>query len=301
VYIETALVAYGIDRLFGEPGFVRHPVVLMGDYVQWFEKRFYRNSIARGALLTLTLLAIVFALSTWVQWMLGSPGDDGGRSCGLSYGLSGSGEPDLPWCHAFGWGDLLGGLIASTTIASKMLYDSVREIITHPEKIRYLVSRDTEELSPSDIRKAAIETYAENLSDGVIAPLLYLLLFGLPGAFVYKAVNTLDSMVGYRNERYELFGKVAARLDDVANYVPARITAVLIMVLLAGKSITQIYQAFRNGQKHPSPNAGYPIAAMAYALGIRLGGPTRILGSANPKRGSGRGGRNWKMGIFNGL
>jgi adenosylcobinamide-phosphate synthase len=175
-----------------------------------------------------------------------------------------------------------------------MLYDSVREIISHPEKIRYLVSRDTEDLSPSDIRKAAIETYAENLSDGVIAPLLYLVLFGLPGAFVYKAINTLDSMVGYRNERYEKFGKFAARLDDAANYIPARITAAVIIVLMSRPAFSILHSPFstvllRQAKAHPSPNAGYPIAAMACALGIRLGGPTRYFGELKPKAWLGQG------------
>jgi adenosylcobinamide-phosphate synthase len=217
-------------------------------------------------------------------------------------------------------------MLASTTIASKMLYDSVKEIISHPQKIAYLVSRDTKQLSPSDINKAAIETYAENLSDGVIAPLFYLLLFGLPGAFVYKAINTLDSMVGYRNERYEKFGKFAARLDDVANYIPARMTAMLIILLTPkvadmesaptsspkgsthrltptnNKSVAKqrihslltphsslLTKVFRNGKRHESPNAGYPISAMAYALGIKLGGPTSYFGKLKPKAWFGEG------------
>jgi len=321
VYFEIALAAYVIDRLFGEFAFVRHPVVLMGDYIRWFEERFYRESIGRGAVLTFSLLLIVFALSAGAQWVLGSLGGDGGRSCGLLYGLSGSGEPDLQGCHAFGWYSLALGLVASTTIASKMLYDSVGEIMSHPEKIRYLVSRDTEGLLASDIRKAAIETYAENLSDGVIAPLFYLVLFGLPGAFVYKAINTLDSMVGYRNKRYEKFGKFAARLDDAANYIPARVTAVVIVLLLyvplvwradasassgalrhkehphasslsgwaAIPILRTIAKVFHDGQHHPSPNAGYPIAAMAYALGVMLGGPTRYFGQVKPKAWFGQG------------
>jgi len=176
----------------------------------------------------------------------------------------------------------------------------VKEITTHPKKIRYLVSRDTQQLSPSDINKAAIETYAENLSDGVVAPLFYLLLFGLPGAFVYKAVNTLDSMIGYRNERYERFGKFAAKLDDVVNYIPARITAVLIVLLTPKIAVTRpvpannrsvsiqhLHQLFtkvyKNGKQHESPNAGYPISAMALSLGVKLGGDTSYFGKIKSK------------------
>jgi len=164
-----------------------------------------------------------------------------------------------------------------------MLYDSVKDIISNPQHIKYLVSRDTEHLSDSDINKAAIETYAENLSDGVIAPLFYLILFGLWGAFVYKAINTLDSMVGYRNERYEKFGKFAAKLDDVVNYIPARVTAVLI-VLLKGRHLgLPLRKIWTQGSKHESLNAGYPIAAMALSLGVKLGGDTAYFGKIKSK------------------
>ncbi|HQT36001.1 MAG TPA: CobD/CbiB family cobalamin biosynthesis protein, partial [Sulfuricurvum sp.] len=131
------------------------------------------------------------------------------------------------------------------------------------------------------INKAAIETYAENLSDGVIAPLFYLLIGGLVGLFVYKAINTLDSMVGYRNERYEKFGKVSARLDDVVNYIPSRITAVLIVILF-GK-FTSLKKVWQYGAQHESPNAGYPISAMALSLDVSLGGPTSYFGKMKEK------------------
>jgi adenosylcobinamide-phosphate synthase len=288
MYFPLSLTAYLTDRLFGEFSFIRHPVILMGDYIAWFEKRFYQDSIIRGTLLTLSLIVAVGTVAEVLQWGLIS------QSTIVTYAA--------------------GGLIASTTIASKMLYESVREVTTHPEKIRYLVSRDTRALTPSQINKAAIETYAENLSDGGIAPLFYLLLFGLPGAFVYKAVNTLDSMVGYRNQRYEKFGKASARLDDIANYIPARITAILIILLhstfragtrptptpnknVAKQRIPSSFiihhssfiKVFKNAPHHPSPNAGYPICAMAYALDIRLGGPTSYFGRVVPKAWFGEG------------
>ena len=258
MYFEIALIAYVIDRIFGEFSFIRHPVVLMGDYISWFEKRFYADSIVRGMILTLSLLLLVFLLSF-----------------SISYLLSGWGHPDLQV--------LLYGVIASTTIASKMLYDSVKDIITNPQHLKYLVSRDTEHLSDSDINKAAIETYAENLSDGVIAPLFYLILFGLWGAFVYKAINTLDSMVGYRNERYEKFGKFAAKLDDIVNYLPARMTAVFIIVFMGRHMGLPLRKTWSQGSKHESLNAGYPISAMALSIGVKLGGDTYYFGKIKSK------------------
>jgi len=262
VFVEIAFLAYLIDRIFGEFSFIRHPVVIMGDYIKWFEKHFYVDSVLRGFLLTFSLL-----LLTYLSIEL------------LIKALSYSGHSTLQI--------IISGLIASTTIASKMLYDSVKDIIDNPSRIKYLVSRDTKELNSSDINKAAIETYAENLSDGVIAPLFYLLLFGLEGAFIYKAINTLDSMVGYRNKRYEKFGKVSALLDDVANYLPARLTALLIALLMGSKKALLHFYAY--GKKHDSPNAGHPIAAMALSISIKLGGDTVYFGKLKKKAFFGEG------------
>jgi len=261
VYILLSLLAYLIDRIFGEFSFIRHPVIIMGDYIKWFEKYFYKDSIVRGGALTLTLIMIVWFVAELTSWSINH----------------------LPIFIAI----ILSAIITSTTIASKMLYDSVKDIIKHPHHIKYLVSRDTKELSASDINKAAIETYAENFSDGIIAPLFYLLLFGLEGAFVYKAINTLDSMVGYRNERYEKFGKVSALVDDVANYVPARITAILIATLMLSKKALFTFYAY--GKNHDSPNAGHPISAMALAIGVQLGGDTVYFGKLKKKATFGKG------------
>ena len=208
--LSLALLAYLIDKIFGEFSFIRHPVILMGDYIKWFEKKFYKDSVKSGFFLTISLILITFLI---IHLLV---------ECVYLVHY-----PPLQLVFM--------ALLASTTIASKMLYDSVKDIISNPHHIKYLVSRDTKELSPSNINKAGIETYAENLSDGVIAPLFYLILFGLEGAFIYKAINTLDSMVGYRNEKYENFGKVSAILDDMVNYLPARITALLIAILMGSK------------------------------------------------------------------
>jgi len=254
LYFELTLVAYIIDYIFGEFSkmkYLKHPIIFMGDYIKWFEKRFYKDNIYRGLILTLSLICIVLIITFTLT------------------------KVDNVIFQAF---------LASFTISSKMLYESVQNVIVSDNPkyaISMLVSRDTNEMNESDINKAAIETYAENLSDGVIAPLFYLLCFGLVGAFVYKAINTLDSMVGYRNERYERFGKFSARVDDIVNFIPSRIAAILIALLFLSKKA--LLQFFKYGKKHESLNAGLPISAMALALDIKLGGPTSYFGKIKQK------------------
>lgn len=253
----SALLAILFDRFFGEFMGRAHPVIGLGNLISWFEKRYYADSILRGAGLVFSLLIFSLLAATIVSLLLFT----------------------LPlWLHL-----LINALLASTLIAHRMLRDQVAGLITHPQPqqaVAMLVSRDTQDLDQSDCFKAGVETYAENLSDGVIAPMFYFLLFGLPGLVVYKAINTMDSMVGYRNARYERFGKVAARLDDVANWLPARITA-LWMALLSSK--VGLFSWWRQAGGHASPNAGYPIAAMAWRIGAQLGGPTRYFGELTDK------------------
>ncbi|QKF82162.1 adenosylcobinamide-phosphate synthase CbiB [Halarcobacter ebronensis] len=254
MYFSTALIAYIIDYFFAEfekIKFLKHPIIFIGDYIKWFEKRFYLDNIYRGFILTLSLLCIVFSI-TYIFTLVDNV--------------------------------LFQGFLCSFAISSKMLYESVKNVInsSNPKyAISMLVSRDTKEMKQSEINKAAIETYAENLSDGVIAPLFYMICFGLVGAFIYKAINTLDSMVGYRNEKYENFGKVSARLDDIANYIPARITALLIALLFLSKKAFLNFNKY--GKKHESLNAGLPISAIALALDLKLGGPTSYFGKIKDK------------------
>lgn len=252
MFFELTLIAYIIDRIFGEFNFVKtykHPVVFMGDFIKWYEKRYYKDSILSGIFLTITLLLLIFFIVYIVVNLIDNT--------------------------------FVLALFASTGIASKMLYDSVKDIITNPENIKYLVSRDTNDLTQSDINKAAIETYAENLSDGVIAPLFYLFLFGLYGLFIYKGINTLDSMVGYRNKRYEKFGKFSARLDDIVNFIPSRISAIIISLLFFSKKALKEFYSY--GRKHESINAGFPISAMALSIGVKLGGDTSYFGKIKSK------------------
>ncbi len=144
------------------------------------------------------------------------------------------------------------------------------------KQLSRIVGRDTTQLTAQQIRIAVLETMSENLSDGVVAPLFYYALAGIPGMMTYKMINTLDSMLGYRSARYEQFGKFAARLDDVANFIPARLTA-LLMVLVSGSWRGFLF-TIKYGHKHKSPNAGYPEAALAGILNCRFGGPNRYHG-----------------------
>lgn len=255
----VSLIALLVDRLFGEFRFIRHPVCYMGEYISWFEKRFYRDAILRGGVLVASLLLLCGAFAWGIVSLLAL----------------------LPlWAET-----ALTGVLASIFVAHRMLHDAVKEVAfaeVPQQKVAMLVSRDTEGMGESDACKAAVETYAENLSDGVVAPLFYLLLFGFSGILLYKAVNTLDSMVGYRNDRYLRFGRVAARLDDAVNYIPSRLTAGMIALFSRhGRRF------WNNG--HESPNAGHPITAMALALGLRLGGPTSYGGVMKEKPWFGRG------------
>jgi len=157
------------------------------------------------------------------------------------------------------------------------------------KQLSYIVGRDTRNLNEQKIRTAVLETLAENLSDGVIAPLFFYALGGVPAMLAYKMANTLDSMIGYKNEKYREFGWFAARFDDVINYIPARITALLMVVLsLSWRGLIFI---FRYGHRHSSPNAGYPEAALAGILNCRFGGPNVYHGTLVEKPYIGNNGR----------
>ena len=259
----VSFLAYIIDMLFGEFPFIKHPVIYIGELIQFFEDNFYKDSVWRGFLLVMFVLSIVGVASLSISLYLNE----------LHIAVN----------------SLVTAIISSMFLAHKMLFDSVKNILhveDKKESISMLVSRDTKDMSESDVYKASIETYAENLSDGVIAPLFYLSIFGLVGIAIYKAVNTMDSMVGYKNQRYEKYGKFAAKLDDFLNYIPSRITAVLIMLVNKQKNIFAFY---KDAKLHDSPNAGHPITAMALSLGVKLGGDTSYFGSVKKKAFFGEG------------
>ncbi|MEE9355883.1 MAG: adenosylcobinamide-phosphate synthase CbiB [Methylococcaceae bacterium] len=258
MFFKLALAAYLIDWMIGElPG--KHPVAWMGDFINAYERRYYSDGILPGALLVISLVMLTLLFSMGVVYLCGFP------PAWLSLAIL--------------------ALVSSMGLAMQMLHDCVAGILTaeQPQQtLSLLVSRDTAGMTEADLYRAAIETWAENLSDGVIAPLFYLVMFGLPGIAVYKAINTLDSMVGYKTEHYLNFGKTAAILDDIANLIPARMTALLIVLLASNKK--QAWQCvWRDGNKLESPNAGYPIAAMAGALGVRLAGDAIYHGQLKRK------------------
>jgi adenosylcobinamide-phosphate synthase len=190
-------------------------------------------------------------------------------------------------------GEVTSILIAYTTLSvndlakeSKGVFNELKDnnLVVARKRLSGIVGRDTKDLDENGVIRAAVESVAENTSDGIIAPLFYLAIGGPALALAYKAVNTLDSMIGYKNERYRDFGWAAARLDDIANYIPARITGVLIAIasFIISYSLFTIHYSLkvmlRDGKNHPSPNSGIPEAAMAGALGVQLGGPSCYFG-----------------------
>mgnify|MGYP002199472342 FL=1 len=179
---------------------------------------------------------------------------------------------------------LFSSVVVFFCLAGKTLIDEVRNVFVAVDssveegrkQVARIVGRDTSALSPQQIRTAALETLSENLSDGVIAPLFWFILLGVPGMFAYKMINTLDSMIGYKSDRYKQFGCWAARIDDVANYIPARLTS-LLMIVVSGKiSLLSFVRKF--GSQHASPNSGYPEAALAGILDCRFGGSNVYFG-----------------------
>ena len=256
LFILSLLIGWVLDLLLGDPAWLPHPVVGFGKMISFGEKRFNKGShrMLKGALMAIILIGFVFTLT----WLICLPL--------TSYFL------------------LLTSILIFYCLAGTTLIREVREVFRAVDRsleegrkqVARIVGRDTSELSAQEIRTAALETLAENLSDGVIAPLFWLALGGVPAMVTYKMVNTLDSMIGYRTERYKDFGCWAARIDDVANFIPARLTA-LLMVLAAGKP-QLIAFVWRNGRRHASPNSGYPEAALAGALNCRFGGPHYYFG-----------------------
>ncbi len=258
--IWALLIGWVLDLVLGDPAWLPHPVVGFGKLIAFGERRLNRGSHRRlkGAVMAVALIAIVF-VATWLLCRQLSM---------VNYQLS----------------IVLGSLLIFFCLAGTTLIREVRQVFIAVDRsvdegrrqVARIVGRDTSELSAQEVRTAALETLAENLSDGVVAPLFWLAVGGVPAMVAYKMVNTLDSMIGYRTERYKDFGCWAARIDDVANYVPARLTA-LLMVVAAGKP--QLARFVRRyGRCHASPNSGYPEAALAGILDCRFGGPHTYFG-----------------------
>ena len=256
------LFGWILDLLLGDPAWLPHPVVGFGKMIAFGEHRLNKGTHRKlkGAVLAIGLILATFA-ATWL----------------LLYAIA---QLPLP----LGVGLAVRLLLIFFCLAGTTLIREVREVFLALDRsleegrrqVARIVGRDTTELSAQEVRTAALETLAENLSDGVIAPLFWLALLGVPGMVAYKMVNTLDSMVGYRTERYREFGCWAAHIDDIANYIPARLTA-LLMIIVAGRPRLAGF-VWRNGCRHASPNSGYPEAALAGILNCRFGGPHYYFG-----------------------
>ncbi len=267
--------AYLADWIFGDPRNYPHPVKFIGRMIHFLERKWLQEGDSplkqrlQGGMLVILIVAGA-GFSTWAIIRMAG------------------------WIHP-ALSFIATVFFAYTTLASRNLYDEVNKVMKSLEQgdldrarkeVRFLVSRDTEHLEEREISRALIETTSENTSDGIVAPLFYLAIGGPPLAMAYKALNTLDSMVGYKNDRYLHFGWTSARADDLANFIPARLTALLFILssFILRKNGKMAWKvARRDGRKNASPNSGYPEAAVAGALGIRLGGENFYFGKRMDK------------------
>lgn len=243
------VVGWMLDIAFGDPPRLPHPIVWFGKAIAFCEHRLNKgaNRKAKGAISSVVLIVITYVVGVVLPW----------------------------WCIPI----VVFFCLAGTTLIREVraVFMAVdRSLDEGRRQVARIVGRDTSQLSAQEVRTAALETLAENLSDGVIAPLFWFALLGMPGMLAYKMINTLDSMIGYRTERYHDYGCWAAHIDDIANYIPARLTA-LLMILVAGR-LDLFAFVVDNGRRHASPNSGYPEAALAGILGCRFGGPHYYFG-----------------------
>lgn len=272
-HLVVAVAALAFDALLGDPDWIwrrlAHPVVLIGGMIAWLDRLLNRERWSRtrrriaGIVSVMILILVAGLTGFWLEKLLRqTQGSHFTEICGL-------------------------GLIASVFIAQQSLYRHVARVRAAfaseglagaREAVAMIVGRDPESLDDSGVARAAIESCAENFSDGVVAPVFWLALLGLPGLFAYKAINTADSMIGHRTPRHRDFGWAAARLDDLLNLVPARLAGVLVALVApvaGGSMIAAVKIMWRDARKHRSPNAGWPESAMAGALGVALAGPRR--------------------------
>lgn len=254
------LLGWILDKLLGDPSWLPHPVVGFGKMISFCEKRWNKGTHRKmkGALSAITLIVTVYIVSALMLHYLFALGS------GLGITVSAI---------------LVFYCLAGTTLVNevRMVFLAVdRSLEEGRKQVARIVGRDTSELTAQEVRTAALETLAENLSDGVIAPLFWYLLLGVQGMLAYKMVNTLDSMIGYKSDRYREFGCIAAHIDDIANYFPARLTAFL-MVLSTGH-LELLKFVTKYGRQHASRNSGYPESALAGILNCRFGGSHNYFG-----------------------
>ena len=249
-----------LDLICGDPRWLPHPVVGFGKIIAFGEHRLNKgmHRKVKGAMMAIALIVMVFLVGWAIRHFL----------CLVNVWLGMAFDTIIVF-YCLAGTTLIREVCAVFVALDRSLEEGRRQVAR-------IVGRDTSELSAQEVRTAALETLAENLSDGVVAPLFWLAIGGTPGMLAYKMVNTLDSMVGYRTERYKDFGCWAAHIDDVANYIPARLTA-LLMVIASGR-LGLLSFVTKYGRNHASPNSGYPEAALAGILGCRFGGPHYYFG-----------------------
>ena len=274
--VWAVLGGFVLDALFGDPAWLPHPVVYMGKAISKLEK-FLRPRLPKtpqgellgGAIVAFCLPVGTFLLTGFVCW--------GAARLHPLLGLA----VQMFWC---GQALAARGLVQESTNVYKELKKP--DLPGARKAVSRIVGRDTAELTAEGVTKAAVETVAENASDGVIAPLLYMLVGGAPLALTYKAINTMDSMLGYKNEKYLYFGRVPAKLDDAANYLPSRLAALLWVAAaaLTGNSARGAWKIWRRDRRrHASPNSAQTESACAGALGVQLAGPAYYFGQYYPK------------------
>ena len=276
LFTLSLLMGWVLDLIFGDPQRLPHPIVWFGKMISFGEHRLNKNlhRKLKGAVMSIVFIVGVFVVTWLARRIMGTV-------------LRDTIFPENWFIRTVPM-ILFDALIIFYCLAGTTLIREVRAVFLALDRsleegrqqVARIVGRDTSALSAQEVRTAALETLAENLSDGVIAPLFWLAILGTPGMLAYKMVNTLDSMIGYKTERYRDFGCWAAHIDDIANYIPARLTA-LLMVLGNG-SLSPITQhlkfVLKNGRNHASPNSGYPEAALAGILDCRFGGPHYYFG-----------------------
>ena len=286
--ILPLLLGWLLDLLFGDPQRLPHPIVWFGKMIASCEHQYNKGAHRKlkGALIAIGLILFVFALVWMLRKLLGI----------FALFIYDGTHEQVYQIPVFLY--LFDTLAIFYCLAGTTLIREVREVFLALDRsleegrkqVARIVGRDTSELSAQEVRTAALETFAENLSDGVIAPLFWFAILGVPGMLAYKMVNTLDSMIGYKTERYKDFGCWAAHIDDIANYIPARLTAFLMVLPRlvtinthgGSKLFTFHFSLFTfvrtNGRNHASPNSGYPEAALAAILNCRFGGPHYYFG-----------------------
>ena len=268
------LLAVVIDFIIGDPYWFPHPVIYIGKLIGKLEKYFRRKANSEGQLKIFGGIIVIVVCS--ISFL-------------IPFGILHFLRPYTLIYH------IVNVIFLWTCIAARCLhkegikvYDSLNknDLEDARVKLSYIVGRDTKELSEEDVIRADVETISENTSDGIIAPLFYMVLGGAPLAFLYKGVNTMDSMLGYVNEKYRYIGFFPAKVDDVFNYIPARITGILMCIsspIVKGNVLNSLKIMIRDRKNHKSPNCAYPEAATAGALGVRLGGDNVYFGQVMKK------------------